>query len=47
MNVLDNDNELLKYIKIWNKIESLFNKQFNKKGFIVNLHIIMNTSEQK
>ena len=26
MNVLANDNELLKYIEIWNKIEALFNK---------------------
>ena len=33
MNVLANDNELLKYIEIWNKIETLFNKIFNKKGF--------------
>ena len=33
MNVLANDNELLKYIEIWNKIEALFNKRFNKKGF--------------
>ena len=33
MNVLVNNNELLKYIEIWNKIESLFNKKFNKKGF--------------
>ena len=33
MNVLANDNELLKYIKIWNKIETLLNKKFNKKGF--------------
>ena len=33
MNVLANDNELLKYIKIWDKIETLFNKKFNKKGF--------------
>ena len=32
MNVLANDNELLKYIEIWNKIEALFNKKFNKKG---------------
>ena len=31
MNVLANDDELLKYIKIWNKIESLFNKKVNKK----------------
>ena len=28
---LANDNELLKYIEIWNKIEALFNKKFNKK----------------
>ena len=33
MNVLANDNELLKYIEIWNKIEALFNKKLNKKGF--------------
>ena len=33
MNVLANDNELLKYIEIWNNIEALFNKKFNKKGF--------------
>ena len=33
INVLANDNELLKYIEIWNKIEYLFNKKFNKKGF--------------
>ena len=33
MNVLANDNELLKYTEIWNKIETLFNKKFNKKGF--------------
>ena len=43
MNVLVNDNELLKYIEMWNKIESLLNKNLIKKGFIVNLHIIMNT----
>ena len=29
MNVVANDNELLKYIETWNKIEALF----NKKGF--------------
>ena len=29
MNVLANDNELLKYIEIWNKIEALFNEKFN------------------
>ena len=39
MNILVDDSELLKYIKIWNKIESLFNKIAfnkvapNKKGF--------------
>ena len=34
MNVLANDNELLKYIKIWNKIETLFNEvTLNKNGF--------------
>ena len=38
-NVLANDNELLKYVEIWNNIESLF----NKKGFVVNLHIITST----
>ena len=31
MKVLANDNELLKYIEIWNKIEPLFNKKFDKK----------------
>ena len=31
MNVLPNSNELLKYIEIWNKIESLFNRiAFNR-----------------
>ena len=33
VNFLASDNELLKYIEIWNKIESLFNKKFNKNGF--------------
>ena len=33
MSVLANDNELLKYNEIWNKIGSLFNKKFNKKEF--------------
>ena len=33
MNVLANDIELLEYIEIWNKIEPLFNKKFNKRGF--------------
>ena len=44
MNVLANNNELLKYIEVWNKIEALFNKKnLIKKGFMVNLYIIMNT----
>ena len=52
MNVLVNDNELLKYIKIWNKTESLFNgvalnKKFHEKDFIVNSHVIINIQEQK
>ena len=34
MNLLANDNELLKYIEIWNKIVVLFDGvAFNKKGF--------------
>ena len=33
MYVLANDNELLKYIEVWNKIEALFNKKFNRKSF--------------
>ena len=33
MNILASDNELLKYVEIWNKIEALFNKKFNKSGF--------------
>ena len=33
MNVLANDNELLKYIEIWNEIELLFNKKFNKPTY--------------
>ena len=34
MNVLANDNQLLKYIEIWNKIVVLFNGvALNKKGF--------------
>ena len=33
MNVLAGDNELLKYIEIWNKIEPLFHKKINEKGF--------------
>ena len=31
MNVLANDNELLKYIKIWNKIKDLLNKRLYSK----------------
>ena len=30
MNFLANDNELLKYIEIWNKIKNLLNKKFSK-----------------
>ena len=33
MNFLFNENEFLKYVEIWNKIEALFNKKNNKKGF--------------
>ena len=33
MNVLADNHELLKYMKIWNKIEALFNKKNNKKEF--------------
>ena len=48
MDVFTNDNELLKYIEIWNKIEALFNGiAFNevarKKGFHSGGHITMNT----
>ena len=32
MNVLIDNDELLKYIKTWNKIKALFNTKFNKKG---------------
>ena len=39
MNVLVDNDELLKYIEIWNKITALF----NKKGCIIDLYIIMNT----
>ena len=39
MNVLANVNELLKYIEIWNKIESLFNKKFNSKPTYSNKYI--------
>ena len=33
INILANNKEFLKYIEIWNKIESLFNAKFNKRGF--------------
>ena len=33
MNVLANDNELLKYIEIWNRIETLFNKNNKNRLF--------------
>ena len=44
MNVLVNDEELLKYIEIWNKIEALFNrialnKKFNSKPVYNNEYI--------
>ena len=32
MNILANNKEFLRFIEIWNKIESLFNKKFNKRG---------------
>ena len=32
MNLLSDNDELLKYIEIWNKVKALFNKKFNKKG---------------
>ena len=32
MNVSADNDELLKYIEIWNKIEALFDKKINKKG---------------
>ena len=44
MDILANDNELLKYIEIWNKIEVLLNEiAFNKEGFIMSSQIIINT----
>ena len=33
MNVLASDNELLKCTEMWNKIETLFNKKFNKRRY--------------
>ena len=35
MNVLANNKEFLKYIEIWNKIESLFNEKFDKEESII------------
>ena len=32
MNILADNKEFLKHTEIWNKIKSLFNKKFNKKG---------------
>ena len=32
MNVLADNNELLKYIEIWNKVATLFNKTITKRG---------------
>ena len=49
INILTNDNELLKYIEIRSKIEALFNGiafnglALNKKDLIVNQYKIMNT----
>ena len=43
MNVLTDNNELLKYDEIRNKIKTLFNEKCNKKGCIIDLYIIMNT----
>ena len=44
MDILANDNELLKYIEIWSKIEVLLNEiAFNKEGFIMSSQIIINT----
>ena len=40
MNVLADNDELLKYIEIWNEIKALFNK---KCYCIIDLYIIMNT----
>ena len=36
MNVLADDNELLKYVEMWNKIVALFNKK------LISMYIIMN-----
>ena len=41
MNVLTNDNELLKDIEIWLRFYSI--KNLIKRGFLLNLYIIMNT----
>ena len=46
MNVLANNKEFLKYIEIWNKIESLFNEKFDKEDCIIDLYII-NTQRLK
>ena len=35
MNVLADNKELLKYIKIWDMIMDLFNKKHNKKWYII------------
>ena len=43
MNILANNKEFLKYIETWNKIESLFNENLIKEGYIIDLYIIMNT----
>ena len=42
MNFLADNDELLKYIKIWNKIKALFNKKFNEKGWLLNKPVYNN-----
>ena len=41
MNVLTDNDELLKYVEIWNKLYSI--KSLIKKGCIIDLYMIMNT----
>ena len=43
MNILADNKEFLKYTEIWNKIKSLFNEKFDKKGCITDSCIIINT----
>ena len=44
MNVLADNDELLKYIKIWNKMKALFNKKFNNRPVFNNKYIKTKTS---